>query len=45
MALNPKDLIEMMLPIEITVKIRIFKTKKGELAITILPIEEETNES
>lgn len=42
--LNPADIIERILPIEVTVKLRIYKAKDGSYCVQFLPIEDKTKD-
>lgn len=38
--LSPERMIKKLLPIEVVVKVRIFRTKNGEIAVTFKEVEE-----
>lgn len=37
---SPEEMVKRLLPIEVVVKVRIFRTKKGEIAVTFKEVEE-----
>lgn len=40
LAIDKEELIKNLLPLKVTVKVRIFRTKRGEIAVTFKELEE-----